>query len=102
MKLPIFVDTVVYREYTEEPYEYTEAQAAEVAEARMMKLLAEELRGCELLSKKSTGACEDGVYTLRCGVYCIADIAKEVEIQSGEKDGSSGIDRDSVRALRSL
>lgn len=87
VKLPVFVDTVVYREYTEEPYEYTEAQAAKVAEAKMMKLLSEELYGCELLSKKSTGTLEGGVYTLKCGVYCITDIAKEVEIQSGEKDG---------------
>lgn len=92
VKLPIFVDTVVYREYTEEPYEYTEAQASQVAQAKMMKLLSEELYGCELLSKKSTGRCEDGVYTLKCGVYCIADIAKEVEIQSGEEDSGSGID----------
>lgn len=92
VKLPIFADTVVYREYTEEPYEYTEAQAAQVAEAKMMKVLSEELYGCELLSKKSTGTCEDGVYTLKCGVYCIADIAKEVEIQSGEENGELGID----------
>ncbi len=92
VKLPIFADTVVYREYTEEPYEYTEAQASQVAEAKMMKVLAEELYGCELLSKKSTGTCENGVYTLKCGVYCVADIAKELEIQSGEKDSSSRID----------
>lgn len=92
VKLPIFADTVVYREYTEEPYEYTESQAAQIAEAKMMKLLSDELYGCELLSKKSTGSCEDGVYTLRCGVYCIADIAKEVEIRSGEEDSRPTID----------
>lgn len=89
LKLPIFVQTTVMREYTEARCSYTEEQAAQIAQARMMRTLSEALAGCELQSRKSEGYLENGIYTLRTGVYCIADIAKEVEITNGAEDSPS-------------
>ena len=89
LKLPIFVTTSVYKEFEYVDCELNEQQAAELAEAKMMKKLADELAGCELVSKSSTGALEGDVYTLTCKVYCIADIAKEVEIEYGQQDSAN-------------
>ncbi len=88
LKLPIFVRTTVLREYTMEQYTFSEEQAAGLAQARMMRRLSEELSGCELISRQSEGSLSDGVYTLTCKVYCIADIAKEVEITNDTEDGA--------------
>ncbi|MCI8589915.1 MAG: sporulation protein YqfD [Clostridiales bacterium] len=80
LKLPIFVTTSVYKEYELVDYALEEEQAKQMAEAKMMKLLADELKDCELVSKINEGELVDDVYILTCKVYCIADIAKEMEI----------------------
>ena len=89
LKLPVFVTNTVMREYTLRETEYTPEQARERAEVRMMKKLSEELHGCELLSKKTDGTLTDGEYTLKCSVYCIAEIGREVETEYGTEDNPS-------------
>ena len=89
LKLPVFVTTTVYREFEYEDYILSEEQAAQLAQARMMQRLADELTGCDLISKQSEGKLDGDVYTLTCKVYCIADIAKEVEIENGTEDSAS-------------
>ena len=88
LKLPIFRTTCVYKEYKSEKTLLSEEQASELAEAKMMKLLSEELVGCELEKRTFNGNLENGVYTLKCSVYCIADIAKEVGIGNGAEDSN--------------
>lgn len=89
IKLPVFVTTTVYKEYELVDYVLDEEQAKQMAEAKMMKLLADELKDCELVSKTSEGELQDGVYRLTCKVYCIADIAKEIAIDDSEDSAES-------------
>lgn len=89
LKLPIFRTVTVYKEYESEVIPISEEQASLLAEAKMMKMLASELAGCELENRTFSGEVKDGVYTLTCDVYCIADIAKEVEIYNGTENGEN-------------
>ena len=62
----------------------TEKEASERAEALYKKELERTLNGAQLLSKNVTETVgEDGV-TVRCELYCLADIAKKVPLEINE------------------
>ncbi len=74
--LPIWVETDLYEEYEVQSVTLTEDEAKTLAYQEYRARLKETLADAQLLEKNTDAALdEDGVYRIRCRLYCLADIA---------------------------
>ncbi|MBE6619236.1 MAG: hypothetical protein E7626_05590 [Ruminococcaceae bacterium] len=83
--LPVCIKNTVFKEYVEREISLSESQAAELAEKELAEKISS-LLGDEgtLLSKSVEAYCEDGIYTLKCSIGCIRDIAVETPLFSSD------------------
>lgn len=74
--LPIWIETDLYEEYDMQTVTLSEEEAKTLAYQEYRTRLKETLADAQLLEKNTTAALEeDGVYRIRCRLYCLADIA---------------------------
>ena len=81
VKLPIFIVSDRYCEYTESEIYLTEEEAARLAFSRLKSELAAVTFDCELVSKNITGEFTDTSYVLTCDAECIKNIAIPLEFE---------------------
>lgn len=88
VKLPLQLQTITYREYTKESISLTEKEAEEMAMELYREKLYETLGSAQLLSKEIKTGFDGEAYTVRCDLYCLADIAQKVPLGLTESQNS--------------
>lgn len=85
IRLPIFVTTVTYAEYTEIPRTITEEDAYSAAcdTAEREKII--DTKEDRILSQSESKSTENGVCTVTITVECVTDIAAEQKIQTEQR-----------------
>lgn len=74
--LPIWIKTDMYKEYETQMVTLEEEEAKTLAYQEYRNRLKETLADAQLLEKNTAASLdEDGVYRIRCRLYCLADIA---------------------------
>lgn len=87
--LPLFVKKTEYSEYELSKVRLTEEEARNEALVRYREKLADTLGTAELLSKTVSETFEDDIYTVKCELYCLADIGiRKPVIITGKNDTS--------------
>lgn len=85
--LPIFFESTVYKEYILEYEPMSEKEVREKAKALYSEKLSETLNRAELIEENITEYDSDDKYIMVCRIICLADIAKETEINFTDKAG---------------
>ncbi len=80
-ELPLSLITVTEVEYVTVTERYTDSEAAAIANEKLSRLLAKELYGADIISKKVIGLAKDESYLLTCEVICVEDIAMTQEFE---------------------
>lgn len=86
--LPVFINKTVYKEKKYRKLMLTEEQAKERACLLYKEKLISVIGDAEMISKTVTESFSGDVYTVRCELYCLADIARKVPLVLIE-DGDS-------------
>ena len=83
-KLPFAIKTLKHIEYTETELERSESELERIATEKLFRLISEEFKDAQILSRSSSSTFENGIYTLRCKIKCIRNIAeiREIELTS--------------------
>lgn len=90
--LPLGISKISYREYTEKNIELTIEQARNEAIEKYRNKLTETLGKDELLEKTVSVKSDNDKITIKCSLYCLADIAeqKEIKINNTERADKIG------------
>ena len=75
--LPLWIETVEYKEYNVSEYTLSESEAKIKAIKEYKDKLAELTKDVELINIDTKHSSENGVYRIECSMYCIADIAEK-------------------------
>ncbi len=84
VKIPIFVETTVYREYKTVEARLEPEEAVEKAMYSLSRKIKNEASAGELESKEIRTKFEDGVYEVRCLLYMREDISVTSEFREGQ------------------
>lgn len=87
--LPIGIHITTYKENEKYTEEINAAEAALEAEGLFGSLLNEALDGGELLSLSREDSLSDGVYTVKCDISCLCDIAEGRSVTDERKNENS-------------
>lgn len=82
VELPIFIKTLTISEYTLTPAQRTEGEAIKLAYRDILAQSEGDLSGAQVLARYQDVTVSDGVLHMHCDIECIADIAKEVIIET--------------------
>lgn len=80
IKLPLYSETIIHREYKTEEVLLELCEAKKQAEFQMSNLVIESLSDSEILERKTKELVGENSYKLICEVSCLTDIAQEKEI----------------------
>lgn len=80
--LPVSIGTNEYREYRYETAKRSETEAVKLAYYELLLETQDLLRSAELLKKTVKADFRDEAYVIDCELYCIENIAKEIEIET--------------------
>ncbi len=83
-KIPVFVETVTYREYETEKVRLEPQEAVDKAMYSLSRRIKEQAVLGELESKEIRTKFEDGVYEVRCLLYMRRDIGVASEFREGQ------------------
>ncbi len=75
VKLPIWIESTEFCEYTEEQKDLAEEEVKAIAIREYREKINEMTKDSELISISTSHIFENGVYRIDCNLYCIADIA---------------------------
>ena len=87
-KLPVYINTTVYREYEYESEMITEIKAAEKARSELKEITDGLLEDSEILSQKISDEITENEYILHFDAVCLKDIAKVKEFEVEENPSS--------------
>ena len=84
-ELPVFITTVTYAEYTDEPLTLSEEEAARRAKLALSDEMAKALAGDKILHTYEDVTLEGDIVTVKITVECVSDIALEQKILTEQK-----------------
>ncbi len=84
VSVPVYIETVVYREYEFAECRITEIEAVRQAYNQLKVQTASELKDADLLKRSIDARFEDDSYFIYCSLYCIEDIAQTTEFELSE------------------
>lgn len=90
VELPICVRRIRYEEYAQKEAHISEDEARSAALKLYREKLCETLGSAELLSKTTESSFDGSTYTIKCSIYCLADIAAPVPFTVKENSGDAG------------
>ena len=79
--LPLYIKESVFSEYRKKTVTLSEKEAEEQAVALYREKLLSVIGDDSIISKSVTGSVDNGVFTIKCELYCLADIAKRVPLE---------------------
>ncbi len=79
--LPLYIKESVFSEYREKQVTFSEEEAEELALSLYREKLLSVLGDDTIISKSVTKSVNNGVFTISCELYCLADIAKRVPLE---------------------
>ena len=85
--LPIYISETEFSEYAVSTTELTEKEARELGMAEYRRELSRVLGTAELLSKSLTESFDGDNYTVKCELYCLADIGVKKPVGLYGTDG---------------
>ncbi len=79
--LPLYINESVFCEYGEKQVTFSEEKAEKLALSLYREKLLSVLGDDTIISKSVTKSVNNGVFTISCELYCLADIAKRVPLE---------------------